>query len=412
MFCKKRGSRLFSIEFCLKKIPWKINRQDSKDRKGKKAYNIEKPKGEMNMKKKINRIRSKKSRIAAAALAGLMLMSLTGCGSTAASSADSSAGSSSGTAESADASALNQTDHLNIAVQPIPGYLPLSLLEENGWVEEALKEAGYDNVEVTYTEFESGPPENESFASGAQDIGVMGNVPTISAAAAGQSRTILGVAYNGEKTEAILVPEDSEISSVSDLKGKKIGLVIGSIAQDFVERLLDEEGLTDSDVELVNLASTEQQNALATGQVDAIAVWQPMIAQVEAAGSGKVLVDGTGIYKCENLISGNTDYINENPEIVQIFMEQYARAAAEVSKDTAGYSEKFAEKYNLDADIVNATISDMNFQVSITDEDIEDFQKTADWLYESGNVKKEVTAKDIVNTTFANSEAVTSVLEK
>ena len=412
MFCKKRGSRLFSIEFCLKKIPWKINRQDSKDRKGKKAYNIEKPKGEMNMKKKINRIRSKKSRIAAAALAGLMLMSLTGCGSTAASSADSSAGSSSGTAESADASALNQTDHLNIAVQPIPGYLPLSLLEENGWVEEALKEAGYDNVEVTYTEFESGPPENESFASGAQDIGVMGNVPTISAAAAGQSRTILGVAYNGEKTEAILVPEDSEISSVSDLKGKKIGLVIGSIAQDFVERLLDQEGLTDSDVELVNLASTEQQNALATGQVDAIAVWQPMIAQVEAAGSGKVLVDGTGIYKCENLISGNTDYINENPEIVQIFMEQYARAAAEVSKDTAGYSERFAEKYNLDADIVNATISDMNFQVSITDEDIEDFQKTADWLYESGNVKKEVTAKDIVNTTFANSEAVTSALEK
>lgn len=364
------------------------------------------------MKKRIKEIRSKKSRITAAALAGLMLMSLTGCGSTVASSADSSAGSSSGTAESADASALNQTDHLNIAVQPIPGYLPLSLLEENGWVEEALKEAGYDNVEVTYTEFESGPPENESFASGAQDIGVMGNVPTISAAAAGQSRTILGVAYNGEKTEAILIPEDSEISSVSDLKGKKIGLVIGSIAQDFVERLLDQEGLTDADVELVNLASTEQQNALATGQVDAIAVWQPMIAQVEAAGSGKVLVDGSGIYKCENLISGNTDYINENPEIVQIFMEQYARAAAEVSKDTAGYSEKFAEKYNLDADIVNATISDMNFQVSITDEDIEDFQKTADWLYESGNVKKEVTAKDIVNTTFANSEAVTSALEK
>ncbi len=360
------------------------------------------------MRKKIIRSRSKKNRITATLLAGVMLMALTGCGSSTASSADGSAGSSSGTAESADASTLNQTDHLNIAVQPIPGYLPLSLLEENGWVEEALKEAGYDNVEVTYTEFESGPPENESFASGAQDIGVMGNVPTISAVAAGQSRSILGVAYNGEKTEAILVPEDSEISSVSDLKGKKIGLVIGSIAQDFVERLLDQEGLTDSDVELVNLASTEQQNALATGQVDAIAVWQPMIAQVEAAGSGKVLVDGTGIYKCENLISGNTDYINENPEIVQIFMEQYARAASEVAKDTAGYSEKFAEKYNLDADIVNATISDMNFQVSITEEDIEDFQQTADWLYESGNVKKQVDVKEIVNTTFSNSEAVTS----
>lgn len=361
------------------------------------------------MRKKFTKFASKRKRFAAAGLAALMALTMAGCGNTAAS--DKSSQTSSDSSASADAEALNQTDHLNIAVQPIPGYLPLQLLQDKGWVEEALKEAGYDNVEVTYTEFESGPPENESFASGAQDVGVMGNVPTISAAAAGQARTILGVAYNGEKTEAILVPEDSEITSVEELKGKKIGLVIGSIAQDFVERLLDQEGLSNDDVELVNLASTEQQNALATGQVDAIAVWQPMIAQVEAAGTGKVLVDGTGVYKCENLISGNTDYINENPEIVQIFMEQYARAAAEVAKDTAGYSEEYAEKFSLDADIVNATISDMNFQVSISEEDIEDFQKTADWLYESGNVKTQITAKDIVNTSFANSDSVAEALE-
>ena len=356
------------------------------------------------MKKLFTTVKSQKKRIGAAALAAVMVMACAGCGNKTASTGD--------TGKSSDTKALNETDHLNIAVQPIPGYLPVSLLEDKGWVEEALKEAGYDDVKVTYTEFESGPPENESFASGAQDVGVMGNVPTISAAAAGQARTILGVAYNGEKTEAVLVPKDSKISSAKDLKGKKIGLVVGSIAQDFVERLLDKEGLTDEDVELVNLASTEQQNALATGQVDAIAVWQPMIAQVETAGTGKVLVDGTDLYKCENLISGNTDYIKDNPEIVQIFLEQYARAASEVSKDTAGYAEKYAKKYNLDADIVNATISDMNFQVSVTDEDIDDFQKTADWLYESGNVKKQVTVKDIVNSTYANSDKVKENLEK
>ncbi len=372
----------------------------------KKDYNIEKQKTRRTelMKKQKKEIKSKKKSLGAILLAAIMIMICAGCGNKAAAT-DS-------TEKSSKSGELNTADHLNIAVQPIPGYLPLSLLQDNGWVEEALKEAGYDNVKVTYTEFESGPPENESFASGAQDVGVMGNVPTISAAAAGQARTILGVAYNGEKTEAVLVPKDSKISTAKGLKGKKIGLVVGSIAQDFVERLLEQEGIKDDEVELVNLASTEQQNALATGQVDAIAVWQPMIAQVEAAGTGKVLVDGTGIYKCENLISGNTDYINENPEIVQIFMEQYARAAAEVSKDTAGYAKKYAEKYNLDADIVNATISDMNFQVSITDEDIADFQKTADWLYNSGNVKKQVTAKDIVNTTFANSDTVAKKLEK
>ncbi len=89
--------------------------------------------------------------------------------------------------------ALNSTDHLNIAKQLVLGYTPLYIMEEKGWLEEALSEAGYD-IKVTYTEFESGPPENEAFAVGAQDLGVMGNVPAISGIAAGQKRDIIGIA--------------------------------------------------------------------------------------------------------------------------------------------------------------------------------------------------------------------------
>ena len=310
------------------------------------------------------------------------------------------------------ASDLNQTDHLNIALQPIPGYLPVTLLQDNGWVEEALADAGYDDVKVTYTEFESGPPENEAFAAGSQDVGVMGNVPTISGAAAGQSRYIIGVAYNGEKTEAVIVPNDSEISSVQDLKGKSIGLVVGSIAQDYLDRLLKKEGIASEEVTLVNLAVSEQLNALATGQVDAIATWQPTLAKAEAQQIGRILVDGTGVYKCENLISGNADYINDNPQIVQIFLQQYARAAAEVGKDISKYANAYAEKYGLEASIVEATLKDINYQVSISEDDVSDFQATADWLYDAGNVKTLVDIPEIVVDQFANDASVSEQLSK
>ena len=63
----------------------------------------------------------------------------------------------------------NSVDHLNIARQMVLGYIPLYIMEDKGWLEEALADAGYD-IKVTYTEFESGPPENEAFASGKQDI--------------------------------------------------------------------------------------------------------------------------------------------------------------------------------------------------------------------------------------------------
>ena len=110
------------------------------------------------------------------------------------------------------------------------------------------------------TEYESGPPENEAFAARLVDIGVMGNVPALSGIASGQKRKIVGIAYNGEATEAIIVPKDSEIKNVSDLKGKKIGLVVGSIAQNLVSEVFNSNGLKFSDVEFVNLSAGEQQN--------------------------------------------------------------------------------------------------------------------------------------------------------
>lgn len=356
-----------------------------------------------------------KKKVLGTALAFILGMSvLTGCGNSTAEANSKDASSSASTSSEATEKTgeLNKTDHLNIALQPIPGYLPVTVLQDKGWLEEALAEAGYDNVEVTYTEFESGPPENEAFASGTQDLGVMGNVPTISGAAAGQSRSIIGVAYNGEKTEAVIVPKDSEIKDVKELKGKNIGLVVGSIAQDYLDRLLEKEGIASADVNLVNLAVSEQLNALATGQVDAIVTWQPTLAKAEAQEIGKVLVDGTGVYKCENLISGNAEYIEENPEIVQIFVQQYARAAAEVSNNIPDYAAQYADKYGLDASIVEATLKDINYQVSILDEDVDDFQATADWLYNAGNVKTSVKIKDIVVDNYANDDSIAELLSK
>ena len=306
---------------------------------------------------------------------------------------------------------LNQTTHLNIALQPIPGYLPLTVLQDKGWLEEALKEAGYKDVEVNFTEFESGPPEREAVAAGSQDIGVMGNVPTITGVANGQHLYILGVAYNGEKTEAVLIPNSSSISSVSGLKGKRVGLVVGSIAQDYFSRLLKEEGIRTDDLNLVDIDLADQLDALSSGKVDAVVTWQPTLAKAEALNVGKVLADGTGVYKCENLVFGNMEYVEMNPDIVQIFFQQYARAVQEVSNNRRAYAEASADKYGLDASMIETILEDICYPVAITEDDIEDFQKTADWLYEADIVQKKLDVEDCVNDVYANDESVAIYLK-
>lgn len=217
---------------------------------------------------------------------------------------------------------------------------------------------------------------------------------------------------NGEETEAIVVPADSDIKSIADLKGKKIGLVVGSICENLVYNLLATEGLTLDDVELVNLATSEQQVALETGEVDAIATWQPTLSKITKDGNNVELADGAGgIFLAENTIFGNTDYIKKNPEIVQIFIRQYARAAYEVANNKEEYAKKYVDKYGLDEELLYSALKDDYFPIAFGEIDIEDLQKTSDFLFETGKASVNVNVRESIDESFGQDEQVQAYLK-
>ena len=257
---------------------------------------------------------------------------------------------------------------------------------------------------LTYTEFESGPPENEAFAVGAQDLGVMGNVPAISGIAAGQKRDIIGIAYNGERTLGIVVQNESDITEVTGLKGKKIGIVIGSIAQDFLNAILTDKGMVMEDVELINLGVSELETALVTGQVDAVAMWNPTMLKICADGAGVLLADGTGVYAGENVIVANQEYTAQNPEIVKIFMEQYQRAVEELKSDFPGYAKEYSSVTGLPEELLIQTWENSNFPVGLTAKDQSELKNTAKFLYEQKLISTEVNIEDYLDFSFSEKE--------
>ena len=144
--------------------------------------------------------------------------------------------------------------------------------------------------------------------------------------------------------------------------------------------------------------------------IDAIGTWAPTLTKSVNTEGNKLLADGTGIFLAENTIFGRTEYINANPEIVQIFMRQYARAAQEVKSDIDGYAEKYKDYYGLDKDLLVSALEGANFPIVITDKDVEDLQITADFLYDNKFVKTHVTVKDAVDFKFVEDEEVKSYL--
>lgn len=290
---------------------------------------------------------------------------------------------------------------LNIGIQPAVGFLPLYIMKDNKLLEKALDEAGY-SVNVTYTEYESGPPENEAFAAGLVDIGVMGNVPALSGIAAGQDRKIIGIAYNGAATEAIIVPKNSDIKKVSDLKGKKIGLVIGSIAQNLVANVFEKNKLNFNDVEFINLSAGEQQQALINGQVDAVATWEPTISKLTADGNNVVLADGTGVFLGENPIIARGEYIDKHHEIVQIFINVYKEAVKLLDSDTENYAKTYSDYFGIEENIISLALDNANEPIEINDKDVEDLQKTADFLKNEDLVANNINVKEYVDFSFGD----------
>lgn len=171
-------------------------------------------------------------------------------------------------------------------------YGALLLLKDAGTLEAALKPQG---VSVVWSEFPGGPQLLEALNVGAIDFGTTGEAPPIFAQAAGAPLVYVGVEPAAPRGEAILVPRDSPIRSVADLKGRKVALNKGSNVHYLLVKALEDAGLRYGDIQPVYLAPADARAAFEQGAVDAWTIWDPYYAAAVAATQARVLVDGTGV---------------------------------------------------------------------------------------------------------------------
>ena len=134
----------------------------------------------------------------------------------------------------------------------------------------------------------------EAMASGSVDVGGVGDAPPVFAASGGEQVEIVGARSvpTGDQ-DALVVPKGSSITSIQQLKGKKIAYGSGSSANYHLLTVLNKAGLTTKDVTLVNLQPANALAAFTSGAVDAWDIWPPYVQQVVAQDGAKVLAIGS-----------------------------------------------------------------------------------------------------------------------
>jgi sulfonate transport system substrate-binding protein len=266
------------------------------------------------------------------------------------------------------------------------GYL--SLLKGRGTLEQRLAPLG---VKVSWTEFTAGPVQLEALNVGSIDFGDVGEAPPIFAQAAGAPLAYVAATVQRPHSEAVLVPSQSSVHKVEDLKGKRIALTKGSNIHYFLVELLRQHGLRYTDVNLVFLSPADARAAFENASVDAWGIWDPFYAAAEGALGARKLVDATGVVGNRAYYFSSLDYARKNPDVIRILIEELGKIDAWGSQNRAALSAELAALWGLPANVVSTAIDRTQFGTGpITHAILGEQQKIADTFFDLGLLPKRV----------------------
>ncbi|WP_058911241.1 sulfonate ABC transporter substrate-binding protein [Entomohabitans teleogrylli] len=194
-----------------------------------------------------------------------------------------------------------------------------ALLKSRGTLEQRLGKTG---IQVRWVEFPAGPQMLEGLNVGSIDLAATGDAPPVFAQAAQADLVYLGHSPASPKTEAIVVPQDSAIKTVADLKGKRVGLNKGSDVNYLLVRALENAGLSYKDITPVYLPPADARAAFQRGAIDAWAIWDPFLAEVETNAHARQLANAEGLAPHYTFYLASRKFADGQPQLAQEIIDE------------------------------------------------------------------------------------------
>lgn len=280
---------------------------------------------------------------------------------------------------------------------------PLSLaVKDSRCLETAL---GEDST-VTWVLSTGSNKANENLNAEVIDIGSTAGVASFVARANGAAIKTIGV-FSQPEWSAIVVPADSTIADVSQLKGAKIAATKGTDPYFFLLQALNEAGLSESDVEIINLQHADGQAALARGDVDAWAGLDPIMAATEAADGAKLFYRNID-FNSYGVLNAREAFLEESPELVDQVLACYEEARQWIKENSADAAALLAKEATLDPAIATTVLTERtNVDVSLAPGDTQRavLETILPTLIAEGQVRSEDEARAALETLYDTSFA-------
>ncbi|WP_156289850.1 ABC transporter substrate-binding protein [Oceanobacillus salinisoli] len=317
------------------------------------------------------------------------------------------------TVDSSDTNANSEADQtelvpVEIGMLKLTSSAPFFIALEKGFFEE-------EGIDAQVSWFEAAQPISVATAGGDVDVGATGITASLYNMVAGGEELLIvadkGREQEGYSSTALLVHSDSDVESMEELKGKKIGITqTGSTFHYMAGRLLEENGLTTDDVELVPVNSIPGlMETLESKQVDAVLLNEPNITRVLEDGYGKVVTQVGDVidYQVSGVFFSKS--FAEDTETATKLLKAYVRATqyyydAVLTKEDGELvpGDNYDEVINIIAEYTDQEPAIIEQGLPYMDRNGEllasDIQTQIDWYAKEELIESSFDAGEIVNT--------------
>jgi sulfonate transport system substrate-binding protein len=271
-------------------------------------------------------------------------------------------------------------------------YGTLVLLKARGSLEKRLAPL---QVQVKWTEFPAGPQLLEGLNVGSIDFGTVGEAPPIFAQAAGADLVYVGNEPPASTGEAILVPKNSPIKSVAELKGKRVALNKGSNVHFLLVKLLEKAGVRYTDIDAVFLTPADARAAFERGSVDAWAIWEPFLAAAQTQTGARILANGNGVVSNHQFFLASRPYASKRGDVVAIVLEELAAVDQWAKANPKDAATALSPQIGLDQPTLELALSRGGYGVTpVSDAVLAEQQAIADSFYELKLIPKLINVRD------------------
>ncbi len=220
-------------------------------------------------------------------------------------------------------------------------------------------------LDVTVQPYAFGKPALDALLAGKADLATAAETPVVLAILNGKPVSVVATIERASDATVLVARKESGIARPEDLAGKRVGRPAGTSAEFFLETLLVRHSVAPEKIHLVDLRPDEMSDALATGRIDAVAIWNPYIVQIKRRLGGAVGVFAEDLYVETHNLVGRPGLVRERAAAVEKFIRGLLEAETFVREHPEEARRRVASALAIDAADIDAIWEPFDFRVRL-----------------------------------------------